>query len=62
MKARILFFLLPGGIAAGFAALLVDAGVKSGLLLLLAAGRLSCRASIFFVKVSPYHCSYSYHP
>ena len=37
MKARALFFLLPGGVAAGLAAALVDAGVKSGILLLLAA-------------------------
>src|SRR5688572_12779441 len=37
MSARGLFFLLPGGVAAGLAAALVDAGVKTGILLLLAA-------------------------
>nr|MDQ3624527.1 hypothetical protein [Verrucomicrobiota bacterium] len=38
MNARVLFFLLPGGFAAGLAASLVDAAVKSFVLLLLATG------------------------
>ena len=37
MKGGLLFLVLPAGAVSGFASVLLDAGIKSGVLLLIAA-------------------------